>query len=370
MHDDSHSDVIDRRYLGVLSQQPEQMVANVLAGLVVSLVAIIFNISYAALIFSGPLAPYLPFGISAALISLVVSALVVSFLNSLPILCGGPDSLTAAIVAVIVGNVATTLIAAGLTEALFPTTLAAFVIATTLTGAVLWAAGKFELGYWVRYIPYPVIGGFLAGTGWLITRGGIKVMSEVLVEFGQLGHLLQGNVLMLWLPGVIFALALLVVNRFYNHFLIIPGFVVGAIALFIYRIGADRHQFAASGRGWLALSTLCRNSLCLPADASDFGTGQLGSVAGAECQPVCAFLDYDHRPIAGCIRFGTGAATPTGSQSRAARHRDRQYGDGCFWWLCLLFVNQPHHFGAQSRRNGATSWVGGGDGRLAHAVLW
>ncbi len=256
MHDDSLPDesgstAMTRRW-GALFQQPEKMLANVLAGLIVSLVAIVFNISYAALIFSGPLAPYLPFGISAALISLVVSALVVSFLSSLPILCGGPDSLTAAIVAVIVGNVSTTLVAAGLTDALLPTTLVAFVIATTLTGGVLWAAGKFELGYWVRYIPYPVIGGFLAGTGWLITRGGIKVMSEVPVELGQLGHLMQVDVLILWLPGVLFAVALLAANRFYKHFLIIPGFVLGALVIFYLILavtGTSLQQAAAIG--WL-----------------------------------------------------------------------------------------------------------------------
>lgn len=218
--------------LDALWGSSEKIIGDVLAGLIVSLVAIIFNISYAALIFSGPIAAYLPFGITASLLSLSISAVIVALFSSLPILCAGPDSLTAAVVALIMSNIATTLVATGQTSALLPTILIAFVLATTATGIVLWVAGRFHLGYWVRYIPYPVIGGFLAGTGWLVTRGGIKVMSEVPVELGQVGRLFQADTLMLWLPGLLFALLLLVVARFYKHFLLIPAFVLGATGLF------------------------------------------------------------------------------------------------------------------------------------------
>lgn len=250
MHDDTPAPVLADRRLGALGEKSEKIVADVLAGLVVSLVAIIFNISYAALVFSGPLAAYLPFGITAALISLSASAIIVSLFSSLPILCAGPDSLTAAVVALIMGNLATTLVAAGLTQTLFPTILIAFVIATTATGAVLWAAGRFHLGHWVRYIPYPVIGGFLAGTGWLITRGGIKVMSEIPVELDQVRRLLQVDALILWLPGLLFALILLVAARFYKHFLLIPAFVLGATGIFyalLVLTGTTIQQAAAIG---------------------------------------------------------------------------------------------------------------------------
>jgi len=31
----------------------------------------------------------------------------------------------------------------------------------------------------VRYIPYPVMGGFLAATGWLLFKGGLQVSTDV-----------------------------------------------------------------------------------------------------------------------------------------------------------------------------------------------
>ena len=35
--------------------------------------------------------------------------------------------------------------------------------------------GTFRLGNLARFIPYPVVGGFLAGTGWLLIKGGLRV---------------------------------------------------------------------------------------------------------------------------------------------------------------------------------------------------
>mgnify|MGYP002260979546 CR=1 FL=1 len=49
--------------------------------------------------------------------------------------------------------------------ALLPTVLVALAFSTLLTGAMLVLLGQLRLGGLVRYIPYPVIGGFLAGIG-------------------------------------------------------------------------------------------------------------------------------------------------------------------------------------------------------------
>ncbi|MEZ4869007.1 MAG: SulP family inorganic anion transporter [Caldilineaceae bacterium] len=250
MQETSHLEHWSARPLPFGLMSPKQLVANVLAGLIVSLVAIIFNISYAALVFSGPLASYFPYGISATLISLSLSALVVSTLSSLPILCAGPDSLTATVTALIMGNIAQTLVATGATSAIFPTVLIAFVIATSTTGIVLWVAGRIRLGKWVRYIPHSVIGGFLAGTGWLITRGAIKVMSDIPVEFSQLTHLIQPEALLRWLPGVLFGLAVLLINRRYKHYLVIPALFavgVGLFYLLLWIAGVDLPRAAALG---------------------------------------------------------------------------------------------------------------------------
>ncbi len=56
-------------------------------------------------------------------------------------------------------------------------------MATVLSGARL--PGARVAPSWanlIRFVPYPVVGGFLAGTGWLLFKGGIYVASGVEVH--------------------------------------------------------------------------------------------------------------------------------------------------------------------------------------------
>ncbi len=73
--------------------------------------------------------------------------------------------------------------------------------------------GIFRLGGLIRFIPYPVIGGFLAGTGWLLVRGSFGVMADASLTFAGLPHLFQADVLHRWLPGLLFAILLYLVVR-------------------------------------------------------------------------------------------------------------------------------------------------------------
>lgn len=83
-----------------------------------------------------------------------------------------PQDVPAAIIAVL----AATLVAQpdiGNPAEAFATVVFVMVCSTLLTGVMLWCVGHFSLGKVVRFLPYPVIGGFMAGTGWLLFVGGI-----------------------------------------------------------------------------------------------------------------------------------------------------------------------------------------------------
>ncbi len=72
------------------------------------------------------------------------------------------------------------------------------------------------------------MGGFLAGTGWLLARGGIGMMVDVPLNLG----LFQADVLPRWLPGVLLgAFMLFAVSRF-KHPLTLPALFLGGIAAF------------------------------------------------------------------------------------------------------------------------------------------
>ena len=69
---------------------------DVLGGSAASVLTVTFGLSYALLIFSGPLAPYLSYGVAATFISSAVLAAVIALGSSLPFAIAGPDTSTAA----------------------------------------------------------------------------------------------------------------------------------------------------------------------------------------------------------------------------------------------------------------------------------
>lgn len=50
-----------------------------------------------------------------------------------------------------------------------------FTTATVMTGALLYAVGACRCGSYLRFIPYFVVGGFLAATGWFLFIGGVRM---------------------------------------------------------------------------------------------------------------------------------------------------------------------------------------------------
>ena len=130
--------------------------------------------------------------------------------------------------------------------------IAATLVVTILCGVVFSALGTFRLGNLVRFVPYPVVGGFLAGTGWLLFKGGIYVASGIEVHLGTIGLMLYSEMLRHTLPALAFGVILLFAVRFVKKPLVIP--VVLAIGLVLFAIGmvvTGSSIDTAKGGGWL-----------------------------------------------------------------------------------------------------------------------
>ena len=57
-------------------------------------------------------------------------------------------------------------------------TLIAMSLTTALTGLLLCVLGFTHAGRAIRFVPYPVIGGFLGATGWLMITGAMQVVTD------------------------------------------------------------------------------------------------------------------------------------------------------------------------------------------------
>jgi SulP family sulfate permease len=206
-----------------------RVLPEVVAGLISSTLILSFGISLAALIFAGDLARHLPAGIGVLLASTAVIAALVALFSSYRPVIAAPQENTSVILAIVAATIGRRLPAG---EGTLATLIAAIGLTSAATGVLFFVLGSFRLGKIVRFIPYPVVGGFLAGTGWLLVQGSLGVMSDLPVGLADVPRLLAPGVLMKWVPGIAYGLVLTAVLRRYKHYLVLPGLLLGGIAAF------------------------------------------------------------------------------------------------------------------------------------------
>ncbi|MBR0972026.1 SLC26A/SulP transporter family protein [Bradyrhizobium japonicum] len=165
---------------------------DILGGSAASVLTVTFGLSYALLIFAGPLSPYLSYGIAATFISSAVLAAVIGLGSSLPFAVAGPDSSTAAVTGILAASLVERIEAANLSAPLLSPVLITLGLSTVLTGIVLCGLGLTRMGRAIRYVPYPVIGGFLGATGLLIIMGAIRVITDHPMQFATMLRFTNG----------------------------------------------------------------------------------------------------------------------------------------------------------------------------------
>ena len=142
----------------------------------------------------------------------------------------GPTLKPVAVLATLAAAVAADCAARGETAAIAPTVLIGLIAGTLLTGVALFLFGSVKTGRWIRYVPYPVIGGFMAASGWLLFAGAVRVLTGVGIAWNHLDLFLEGNHPLQLGVGVAFAVAIVLVRRV-KHFLAFPAFLAVGTAL-------------------------------------------------------------------------------------------------------------------------------------------
>jgi SulP family sulfate permease len=258
-----------------------RLITDILAGLLVGLVALIYSVSYATLIFSGPLIAYLAVGVRLVLISAAVAAFVAALTSSFRIAISGPDSNASVFTALIVGNVTAVLLAANPEQSPLPTVLILLALNTLLAGFVLFTTGRLRLGKWVRYVPFPVVGGFLAASGWLFVKGGFGVVIGQALGPATMLLFLQPTTVQLWLPALLFALLLFFSARRTENFYSATGAICSWCTHLLWLFVAQRHRRSpGNGQRLVFAGHPCRAGIVALATIQH-GAGQL---AGSDRQ--------------------------------------------------------------------------------------
>lgn len=259
----------------------KRALAPVMLGLFAGVDTLGSGIAFATLLFPASLAAGLGTGVGVILVSAAVLSLVLAWRSTcktgIPLVQETSIAILAAAIAGLLPSLA-----------LLPpenrtyTILVILGTSTLLTGVLFWLSGRLGFGTLVRFLPYPVVAGFLAGSGWLLVEGGLMMITGHHTLIASLQHLQDPLVQAKALPAVIFAVLMVVVLRRSNHPMAVSGLMIGGAAAFyglLFLSGTSAEQ----ARLWHWLPTVSGDrQVSLPVPTT--------LIAGADWSAVVAVL--------------------------------------------------------------------------------
>lgn len=335
------------------------VLANVSAGVIAGIRTLIGATALAALIFSGELTGGLPVGIGILLFSGAVVGVVVGATSSYPGAVAQPQDAAAAVLGLLALSVFAALPPSLPDEQKLVNVFIAIGVATLVTGLFFLALGGLRLGGLVRFVPYPVVGGFLAGSGWLFIKGSLTVMIGSAWQAHDLADLFEGTTPIRWLAGLALAAALYVATRRSRHSLAPLGILAGSFALFyLVLAGTGVSVEQARAGGWLLgpfpEGRVWQPALMLRAPEADWGVllAQLPKIATVALISVIALLLN-----ATGLELATKSEIELNRELRSAGLANviSGAGGGLVGFQALSVSMLGHHMGATSRMIGLIS---------------
>lgn len=243
----------DRSASRPMNRAQTSRLAPLLSGLIIGILALTIAAAYASLLYRGAAAEQVGFGFKLLLLGTAASAVWISGRSRLPGLISGPDESGTVALASLTGGIAAAT-AAGNSGTAALNVAATIGAASILTGLLFFLVGRLRLGNLIRYIPYPVVSGFLGGAGLLLLISGLALVAGVdEASLARPSSLLA--IAAEWprlLPALLLTAALIHGMSRVSHPLFMPGLLALAAVLFfagLAALGLPVEQ--ARSAGWL-----------------------------------------------------------------------------------------------------------------------
>ena len=244
-------------------------------GFLMAAIVVIHCLALGTVVFNGPLSLYAVQGAGMMLLGAIAFCVVAGVASGYRGMLALPQEVPAAVLGSLSGTVAAGAAGNGQGEAAFMTMVALLVASSLLTGVLFLAVGRCRLANCFRFIPYPVTGGFFAGTGCVLVLMAFSVTTGAALDWPDLpGMLLDPAMAWKWAPGAACGLILLVAMSREGGFFTLMGYVVALSALFhlgLWVAGTSVEEARALG---LLLPGLAGEGLAWPS----LGPGGLGMV--------------------------------------------------------------------------------------------
>lgn len=217
-------------------------------GLVSGLYVILVAVSFSSLVFGSVSSKYLSLGISLALLSTFIYNVTIMLIKGYPFSIGSVDLVSGAILAIIIGHVARY----SQPDSFLGTSLAAVILFTCSLSTILYIFEKFRLAQYMRYLPYPVVGGFIAGGCWFIFVGAIELITN---GKPNLSHIFHSNQALQILVSLLVAFILTYFTKRYRKPWVLPlTFFFCILALHLILLFLNIPLKYAIAKGWLLIN--------------------------------------------------------------------------------------------------------------------
>ncbi|MDO9416700.1 SulP family inorganic anion transporter [Pararhizobium sp.] len=189
------------------------------AAIVIGSMAATFALSFASIVYSGPLAPFLSHGIALTLIGAAIMGIAGSLTLSYRGTLMQPQDVSAILLALCATAISSR---PGISpQDAFATVVVLVALTSIVTGVAAYAMGALRLGYIARFVPFPVVSGFLAASGALLIRGAFDMVAPGTVSTVNAWFLPLAAAWPLWLPWLFLGAAMVAAGR-----MVLNGFVV------------------------------------------------------------------------------------------------------------------------------------------------
>ncbi len=145
---------------------------NLSSGVMLGLIGTVLSLSFASLLFGGSSYSQFQAGITTLLMTAVIATLAIGLFSSRVGMAAIPLPSAVAMTAALVAE-----------QTIEQQDIRLVMICGTLLAAlVMILLGQARLGRVIRYLPLPVLAGFLAGVGWLFFSGGVRLVQPELLS--------------------------------------------------------------------------------------------------------------------------------------------------------------------------------------------